>query len=171
MFKTIFSNLKLSLIFGVGLVAINACPILASESNQVQGKPQKIAANRPRSQEAGTVPIADGTYLYGESAQPEQIGQEYLVFEVNEGNVRGAIYYPRSEFSCLTGTVQNEAIELSIIDPYTGETYAYPIEIQDQSLVATSENPASGSQVALAGYQNIDHLSENDQRILQACQR
>lgn len=150
---------------------MNALPLLASESNEVQEKPQEIAANRFGNQETSSAPIADGTYLYGESAQPEQLGREYLVFEVNERKVTGAIYYPRSEFSCMRGTVENDAIQLSVIHPYTGETFAYPIEIQDQSLVAANANPGPGSQVALAGYQKIDHLSENDQRMLQACQR
>jgi hypothetical protein len=170
-FKRIFSYFNLSLVLGVGLVAMNASSLLASESNKVQEKSQEIAASRLRNEQPDSAPIADGTYLYGESTRPEQIGQEYLVFKVNDGNVTGAIYYPRSEFSCFTGTVENQAIELSIIDSYSGETYAYPIEIQDQSLVAANGGSASRSQVALAGYQKLDRLSENDRRMLQTCQR
>jgi hypothetical protein len=150
---------------------MNASPLLASSLMKSEEKPQQIAASHSQSLKSGSNRFADGTYLYGESSQPNQIGREYLVFEVSNGNVTGAIYYPRSEFSCVTGRVQDQAIELSVIDPYSGESYAYPIEIQNQSLVAANGNPTSGSHVALAGYYKLDHLSENDQRMLRACQR
>ena len=38
----------------------------------------------------GKMPKKDGIYLYGQSQQPNQIGQEYMVFEVRQGKVTGA---------------------------------------------------------------------------------
>ena len=37
-------------------------------------------------------PLKDGTYLYGQSPQREELGQEYLVFKVNAGKATGAFY-------------------------------------------------------------------------------
>lgn len=171
MFKRIFNDFNLGLVLGVGLVAMNASSSLASSEIKGEENFQQLAAHRLQLQKSDSTRFTDGTYLFGESSQPDQIGQEYLVFEVNDENVTGAIYYPRSEFSCVTGTVESQVLELSIIDPYSGESYAYPIEIQNRSLVAANGNPTSGSQVALAGYYELEHLSENDQQMLRRCQR
>ena len=48
--------------------------------------------------------IPDGTYLYGQSNQPQQLGKEYIVFQARQGKVIGALYLPNSEESWFYGT-------------------------------------------------------------------
>jgi hypothetical protein len=54
--------------------------------------------------------LPDGTYLYGESTQADQVGKAYVVFTQKNGHVIGAIYHPQSEFSCFSGAVQGNAL-------------------------------------------------------------
>lgn len=69
-------------------------------------EPTNIAASR------NAQPLADGTYLYGDSDQANQIGQGYVVFKKQGQKVTGAFYYPQSEFSCFTGTAKNQRLEV-----------------------------------------------------------
>lgn len=118
---------------------------------------------------ASESPIADGIYLYGQTAEPEQIGQEYMVFQVQQGKVVGAVYLPQSEFSCFSGTVDSRQMSLSIIDPYDKTVYPYKIALQDLSPVASQEQLLRD--VGLEGYQEISEIGENDRRILNTCRQ
>ena len=40
--------------------------------------------------------LPNGIYLYGQSRQPDQIGQEYIVFKVSGSSLVGALYMPHS---------------------------------------------------------------------------
>ena len=75
----------------------NSLPILATEketdNNQGELYSQTITKNQ----------LPNGTYLYGTSSERDQIGQDYMIFKVYQGEVQGAIYRPRSEFNCFTG--------------------------------------------------------------------
>ncbi|MGP0129415.1 MAG: hypothetical protein ACTMUP_09235 [cyanobacterium endosymbiont of Rhopalodia musculus] len=111
--------------------------------------------------------LANGVYLYGRSPEPETMGQEYLVFKVQKGEVIGAFYMPRSEFNCFSGSFDSRQINLSIVDPHDGIKYDYAISLQVVSPVAT--NSRRSSEVTLEGYHRLGALSDNDQRILDAC--
>ena len=149
-------------IFGLGITALNPFPSLASEdiaspstSNPVQASPSK-----------GT--ISNGVHLYGRSPEPNQIGQEYLVFEVDGNRVIGAAYLPRSEFSCFSGTVNSQQMSLSMVDPYNQSIYPYNIALQETSPLATASNQVPHA-VGLAGYQRVEQISSNDRRMLNVC--
>lgn len=114
-----------------------------------------------------TSALANGVYLYGRSPEPETMGQEYLVFKVQKGEVIGAFYMPRSEFNCFSGSFDSRQINLSIVDPHDGIKYDYTIGLQVVSPVAT--NSKRSSEVTLEGYHRLGDLSDNDQRILDAC--
>ena len=111
--------------------------------------------------------FASGTYLYGQSSQPEEIGQEYLVFELSQEQVIGALYFPQSEFACFYGNVDSRQMSLVVVDPYTQETADYAIALAQQSNVAGGNNAPSS--IAPLGYERIATLSDNDWRILNTC--
>jgi hypothetical protein len=111
--------------------------------------------------------LRDGIYLYGSSPQPEEIGEEYLVFQVRSNKAIGAIYSPRSEFSCFSAAFDSQQMNLAIIDPYAETSYPYAIALAKVGNVA-SVNQISHS-LTLQGYKLIPQISDNDQRILNAC--
>ncbi|MBD2580521.1 hypothetical protein [Oscillatoria sp. FACHB-1406] len=111
--------------------------------------------------------LADGTYLYGQSPTPEKIGSEYLVFQVRNGTVTGALYMPSSEFACFTGSSDSRNLNLSVVAPYENETYSHQIALEPQSPVASNGETAVA--MGLEGYHRLDAPSENDLRILNSC--
>ncbi|HBW58338.1 MAG TPA: hypothetical protein DEF27_11245 [Oscillatoriales bacterium UBA8482] len=113
--------------------------------------------------------LTDGVYLYGESPQPEQIGQSYLVFEVKQGQVIGAFYMPRSSFDCFTGVPQGSHLSLNIIDSYSQETHSYQIGLNNTAVVATVGGQVSENNLVLEGFHRLSNPSENDTRILNEC--
>ncbi|GBF79056.1 hypothetical protein [Aphanothece sacrum] len=143
---TRFSILSLGVLASFGM--INRSPILA----------QMAQSN---------FTLANGVYLYGQSPEAEEIGQEYLVFKVHQGKVIGAIYLPQSEFNCFSGTLTANQMNLSIIDPNDGKKYPYPIAMKASSPVASQGQVSS--EVILEGYHRLTKISNNDHRILKTC--
>ncbi len=113
-------------------------------------------------------PLADGVYLYGQSAEAGKIGSEYLVFEVNQGQVVGGFYMPRSSFDCFYGNVQADKLALTVVDSYEKTSHPYAVALQSNGTVAM----AGGRTVVpmgLAGYHRIATLGPTDQQILTTC--
>jgi hypothetical protein len=146
-------------LFSIGL------PVDAAES-QVYSAPTKTV----KQMAAAPATLPNGVYLYGQSAQPEQIGQAYFVFEVNQGKVLGAFYMPRSSFDCAYGTFQADQVALTVIDSYEKVRHPYAIALQRKANVATTGNPAM-TQISLEGFQPLKKLSATDQRILNVCKQ
>ncbi|NET59294.1 MAG: hypothetical protein F6K47_25090 [Symploca sp. SIO2E6] len=123
--------------------------------------------------------LPNGTYLYGQSSKPEQIGQEYLVFEANQGKVVGALYMPSSEFSCFHGTLDSNHLNLIVVNPYDQTAISHVIARKQSSPIATAggqlnlENSYDSltypHTVGLEGYKQISEVSDNDHRILSMC--
>lgn len=114
--------------------------------------------------------LEDGTYLYGESSQPEQIGQAYMVFEVKQGHLTGAFYMPSSSFDCFSGIATGNQLKLNITESYSQETYSHSIGFNNSSVVASvGSQGADKNNLLLDGFQRLPNLSQNDQRILNQC--
>jgi len=123
--------------------------------------------------------LPNGTYLYGQSSQPEQIGQEYLVFEVHQGEVVGALYMPSSEFSCFQGTWDSNHLNLKVVNPYDQTAISHIIARAKPSPIAVAggqlnlesayDSLTYPHAVGLEGYQQISEVSDNDHRILSMC--
>lgn len=118
--------------------------------------------------EAERTQMADGTYLYGQSVEPGKLGSEYLVFEVNQGQVIGGFYMPSSSFDCFYGSVEADKLALTVIDSYeqTAHPYAVALEAEGDVALAGDETIAP---VSLAGYHRIENLSDVDQQVLDTC--
>ena len=128
------------------------------------------ALNRVQAQTTSSISAAlpDGVYLYGQSAQPDQVGQGYFVFEVKQGNVVGALYMPRSSFDCASGRFKQDQLALTVVNSYDRTTNPFEIAVERSSTVAASGNPAINA-IGLEGFHRISSISANDQRILNVC--
>ena len=117
-------------------------------------------------------PQKDGTYLYGDSPQANQIGQSYILFENRQGRITGALYMPQSNFSCFQGainpsgelamTVTTSPGDVGINQLATANQFQLPSYSDDQMITY----PYS---VGLQDYHPINSISTNDERILQSC--
>jgi hypothetical protein len=128
----------------------------------------------------GKMPKKDGIYLYGQSQEPNQIGQEYMVFEVRQGKVTGAFYLPQSEFNCFQGSLAAGKLDLTIAGDAGSTPYSDSIaDAQNAPQVATAsdssqigaqyEQVSSQYSVALQNYYQLSNVNENDKQILAAC--
>jgi hypothetical protein len=119
--------------------------------------------------------LKNGVYLYGQSAKPEEIGKEYVVFEVRNGRVIGAVYMPRSEFNCFHGTLQAQRLNVTMVDPMIETADSTPPEKQPSLRVAAVGDYQGIDQVSvpysvtLQNYRQIANVTDNDQRILGMC--
>lgn len=175
--------LLLTSVSGVGLqAAIAAESTTTSAVRQIEQQPftpappakeaqaiaqQATSAKNPV--QGNTSALADGTYLYGEATEPEQIGSAYMVFQVTKGKVVGAFYMPRSSFDCFSGNFEPGKLALNVVDTYEKTTHPYAIALEQNSTVASSSNKPAVSEIGLQGFQRLAKVSANDQRILGMC--
>ena len=127
----------------------------------------------------GKLPTVDGTYLYGQSPEPEQMGQEYMVFEMRQGKVIGAFYLPYSEFSCFYGTLQSGKLAVMVANSPAAAPYPDSVADRESQQVATASNRGHignsyesidySYSVALQDYHQLRSVSANDQQILATC--
>lgn len=142
-------------------------------------KPQAVRVAAVAQVAVPKTSIPDGTYLYGQSSEPEQIGKEYIVFEARQGKVVGALYMPSSEYSCFQGTVDANQMNLTVANPYDQTAFSHTIARTQRSQIAaaggqinlenTYDSLSYPHAVGLEGYQAINQISENDQQILSSC--
>lgn len=110
---------------------------------------QQVEASQSRSLSNSVLP--DGTYLYSDAPQPNQVLHQYVLFQQREGKVVGAFYSPQAEFSCFAGQMQGNTLD-----------------VEAATLGAVQPVPADTS---LSGLYPLRTLSPNDQRILSICQQ
>lgn len=169
------------LLVTTGLLTFVDKPVLSKES-QVSSSSAVVLFVGAFGKETTTfpkgIPEVDGVYLYGQSPEPEQIGQEYMVFEVHQGKVIGAFYLPQSEFSCFSGTIKSGQLALKVANSPDSSPYPDSGNGQDSQQVATTSNSSyidSNNSVtypysvALQNYHQLASVSANDQRILTSC--
>ncbi len=124
--------------------------------------------------------LSDGVYVYGQSSQPEEIGREYMVFEVRDGGVIGAFYMPHSEFNCFRGTLEAQQLKVTFANPSSDDIAEGGLNQTEQFQPLAAATPSSSNQnnfeavsfpfaVKLQNYHQIARVSENDQRILGMC--
>ncbi len=116
--------------------------------------------------EARTV-LEDGTYLFGQSPNPNEVGSAYAVLSVEGDQAIGAFYQPHSSFDCFTAEVFPDRLAANVIDSYEQTAYPYAVAMTiSDSLVAGGGAGA----YTLEGFHRISDLSAQDHEILATCQ-
>lgn len=128
---------KTLLALGLGLSAFGSqsVPSQAVQTNQTTAETQ------------------EELYLYGQSQQPNQIQQGYVVFEQFGNTVVGASYYPRSEFQCFIGNLNQQS------------------EVVTGVILASMQMEQAPINIDLSPLHQFEQLSQNDQRMLTACKQ
>ncbi|MEL6249368.1 MAG: hypothetical protein AAFR15_15330 [Cyanobacteria bacterium J06627_15] len=111
--------------------------------------------------------LADGVYFYGRSPERDQLGTEYIVFEVDQTRVVGAFYLPSSNFDCFEGELSADTLALSITDSYAQTAHAYDLAME----VAPSTVAGVGAGVfGPAGFHSLGQLTELEHELIATCQ-
>lgn len=164
-----------------GLLLTSVC---ATQASIAVAPPQAVPVTTKNAIAISQVPIPsnsipDGTYLYGQTAQAQEIGKEYIVFEARQGKVVGAMYLPNSEYSCFYGTLDAKQMNLTVANPYDQTAFAHTIARTQNSVVAAAGNNINLNNsydsltyphaVALEGYQPISQVSDSDRQLIKTC--
>jgi hypothetical protein len=156
--QAIFKKKSLRLISGVSALVLLA-PAAVAVSADARGS--------QTGKDIQTNLIADGVYVYGQSAQRDQVGLTYFVFEVKRGSLTGAIYAPRSSFDCAYGQVKAGELALNIVDSYEKKSYPFEIALDRSSTVASVAGVAAP--VSLQGFKKVEGVSAGDRAMLKSC--
>lgn len=113
--------------------------------------------------------LGDGTYLYGQIAEPGQADTSYMVFDVNGQDIVGAFYMPNSSFDCFQGTIQSNELALTVHDSYSQERFPFEMALVRNNEAIAFDGTAVAPQPGIDGFQPIEGISDNDQRILSTC--
>ncbi|NET30985.1 MAG: hypothetical protein F6K19_03150 [Cyanothece sp. SIO1E1] len=116
----------------------------------------------------GSLPL-EGIYLYGQSSQPEQLGQTYLVFEARDNKIIGAFYKPSSSFDCFYGMAKPEQLSMTVVDSYSQAVYPYSVAREQNMTIASANSRSTAATLALRDFHPIHPPSANDQNILDIC--
>ena len=109
----------------------------------------------------------DGTYLFGQSPNPDVIGSAYAVLSVQGNRTVGAFYMPHSSYDCFSGELTPTHLAVNVVDSYSQAVYPYDVALTvTESLVA---GEAAGA-YTLEGFHRINNLSEKDSEILSVCE-
>ena len=127
----------------------------------------KPLANRPALQSnlsSGDVAtnsrsLANGTYLYGESNQPGESGREYVVFENRGGVVVGAVFLVNSEYSCFSGQVKPDQLDMMVEDTYENVSRPYAVSLESMS----------GETTTGLEYRSVQQIGSKEVNLLQTC--
>ncbi|WP_027404364.1 hypothetical protein [Aphanizomenon flos-aquae] len=117
-------------------------------------------------------PEQDGTYLYGQSSTPNELGQGYILFQKQQSKIIGALYVPHSEFSCFQGTLAKSGELAMTVKSSPGEVGV--MEVSTASTIPkVNENEFTTYpySLTLQDYHQLSSLSSNDREILQICQQ
>ena len=117
-------------------------------------------------------PEQDGTYLYGQSSTPNQLGQGYILFQKQQSKIIGALYVPHSEFSCFQGTLAKSGELAMTVRSSPGEVGAMDVATSS-TIPKVNENEFTTYpySVTLQDYHQLSSVSSNDREILQICQQ
>ena len=112
---------------------------------------------------------ADGVYLYGQQAVPDQLATTYFVFELQEGSLTGAFYMPSSSFDCVQGQLAQGQIMLSVTDSYSQETSPYSLSLSPPAAVVAGQPGPMIAPLNIAGFHPL-LMSDQSRELLAICQ-
>lgn len=145
----------------------------ADEKVSSPGTSAQLSESQKATKNAGVPPAKfpkqDGVYLYGQSPQPNQLGQGYIVFQKRQNQVMGALYMPSSEFSCFQGNIESSG-ELAMTVTAPGEGGLENVATANTIPKLDADQPMTYAySVALQDYHKLNTVSDNDRQILQMC--
>ena len=157
--------------------SIQKSPVNISRQISTDKLTENITALSTNTRELGKkgqvqFPEQDGTYLYGQSSTPNQLGQGYILFQKQQSKIIGALYVPQSEFSCFQGTLAKSGELAMTVKSSPGEVGA--IEVSTTSTIpkiSDDESTSYAHSISLQDYHQISSLSANDREILNMCKQ
>lgn len=114
--------------------------------------------------------LEDGIHFFGEASEREQLGSTYMIFEVQDAEVLGAVFSPHSSYSCFEGRFNNNQLALRVDDPYSDDVYLHEIALEQTAIIAaSSELKSIDLQLGLEGMTALNDIQAQEQSLLASC--
>ncbi len=114
--------------------------------------------------------LQDGVHFFGEASQREQLGSTYMIFEVKDSKVLGAVFAPHSSYSCFEGRFNDDQLALRVEDAYDGSIYTHEIAMEETAIVASSNLQSVEMQLGLEGMHPLSNIQDQETNMLATCQ-
>jgi hypothetical protein len=149
----------------------NNLEIVSTTTTAKVVEPQTSAKKATAAATGAKFPQQDGVYLYGQSPKSGELGQGYIIFEKRQSKVIGALYMPRSEFSCFNGTLQSSGQLAMTVTGYPGDKSPTQVAANNTlPRVMDDESSNYAHSVTLQDYYPVNGIASSDRQVLQMCQ-
>lgn len=160
---------RLTALLTLGFIALQSTH-LAAQAMTRQAAIQLAMVSAVPLPRASGAHLEDGIHFFGEASEREKLGSTYMIFEVEDAKVLGAIYAPHSAYSCFEGRFSNNQLALRIDDPYGDDVYLHEIALEQTAVIAAnSELRSVEMQLGLDGMNPLDDIQAQEQGLLASC--
>lgn len=121
------------------------------------------------SSSASVAHFPDGVYFYGESPEPDRLGEGYMVFEARQHKLVGALFLPRSSFDCFYGQVGPNHLGMTVIDSYDRTLHPYQMALEPVAIASSPD--AHNVQFKPEGMHRIPELRDAELGYLETCRQ
>ncbi len=161
---------RLTALLTLGFIALQSTTLAAQAMTRQTAIQLAMVSAVPLPRTSGNH-LEDGIHFFGEASEREKLGSTYMIFEVKDSEVLGAVYSPHSAYSCFEGRFSNNQLALRVDDPYGDDVYLHEIALEQTALIAASSDLASVDlQIGLEGMIPLDNIQEQEQGLLASCQ-
>lgn len=160
-------------LFKKTLLALAVCGLAFPSASTAQVSPEvsngngATAAHRQSPQTESQTILEDGTYLFGQSSTPDQMGAAYAIFSVQNNRTVGAFYHPHSSFDCFSGEITPNQLAVNVVDSYEQTVRPYSVALTVEDALVAGEGAGA---YTLEGFYRIADISANDYDMLAVCQ-
>lgn len=160
---------RLTALLTLGFIALQSAPLAAQAMTRQTVIQLAMVSAVPLPRTSGSF-LEDGVHFFGESSEREQLGSTYMIFEVEDSKVLGAVYAPHSAYSCFEGRFSNNQLALRVDDPYGDEVYLHEIALEQTAIIAASSELTSVEmQIGLEGMSPLHNIQAPEQALLASC--
>ncbi len=160
---------RLTAVLTLGFIALQSTTLAAQAMTRQTAIQLAMASAVPLPRTSGNH-LEDGVHFFGEASQRDQLGSTYMIFEVKDSQVLGAVYAPHSSYNCFEGRFNNEQLALRIEDSYDSSIYTHEIALEQTAIVASSNLQSVEMQLGLEGMQPLRNIQEQEESMLAVCQ-
>lgn len=162
------SSSRFAALLTLGVIALQSTTLAAQAMNRQTAIQLAMASAVPLPRPSGHH-LEDGIHFFGEASERDQLGSTYMVFEVKDSKVLGAVFAPHSSYSCFEGRFSNAQLALRIEDAYDGSIYTHEIALEQTAIVASSHLQSVEMQMGLEGMQPLENIEEQESSMLATC--
>lgn len=160
---------QLTALVTFGFIALQSATPAAQAMTRQTAIQLAMASAVPLPRASGNY-LEDGVHFFGEASEREKLGSTYMIFEVKDSEVLGAVYAPHSAYSCFEGRFNNDQLALRIDDPYGDDVYLHEIALEQTAIIAASSELTSVEmQIGLEGMTPISSIQAPEQNLLASC--